>query len=293
LNDADVIISAFGRNDATNAYNSNAATQLANFQAAMQGWWAQLPPGKRIYQTTISPETNSANNASYGGTPSIAGMKAINDWLRTIPAPLAGIIDFADMTMTSRNSGLWASFGGTCYSDTESGIVKIHPSASTGIPALQASAETALGAIFGTSKESVTELDMSVAVTLAANTSYVSESINIPIPAGILRGIVVQATIPGGNAGGSKAISYSVGSLPCAVNEQALTTATDFDVMAVTSATTAASSNATLQAAWLNQYLSTPTNVWLNFIGAQGASGASAGTCGAQIKVWVFVDRLQ
>jgi hypothetical protein len=113
----------------------------------MVAYWNRLPKTAKIYQVTVAPYTNAANtqdadNAA-GTNFTTANLQLINDWIRTCPAPLAGVIDFADMLMSARNSNRWK----TGY--TEDGI---HPDTTEGVPGVQAQLEADAGlyaAMFG------------------------------------------------------------------------------------------------------------------------------------------------
>ena len=111
LDQADIIISALLRNDVA----ATGLNTVAAFQTRAQAYWDRLHarcPNAKILQVTIAPWTNAANSADGGtdnwalGTPT-TGLMAINNWIRTCPAPLAGVIDFADLAMSGRNTNRW------------------------------------------------------------------------------------------------------------------------------------------------------------------------------------------
>jgi hypothetical protein len=67
--------------------------------------------GLKVFQTTICPRTTSTDNwtTTTNQTPYAHEdiRVALNDWIRTCPAPLSGFFDAADLAETSRNSGIW------------------------------------------------------------------------------------------------------------------------------------------------------------------------------------------
>jgi hypothetical protein len=54
-----------------------------------------------------------------------ANRVSLNTWLRTVPSPLTGVVEIADVFETARNSGLWKVNGTANYYTTDG----IHPSA--------------------------------------------------------------------------------------------------------------------------------------------------------------------
>ena len=146
-------------------------------------------------------------------------------------------------------------------------------------------------AITEMANQTIPVLDETISVTLAANTTPVVAHRHITIPRGVLRGMVIEAGIPGGTAGGAKTVKYAVGS-----TEVVGTTldGTEKDVMNATTATTAATAQTTLQAAYVGLYYPTAgyTDLILNLTGEQADASKSAGTCTIAIKVWAFVDGL-
>jgi lysophospholipase L1-like esterase len=67
--------------------------------------------GVRVWAGTIPPRTTSTDSWVSTGNQTKAATEAVrvevNDWVRTIPSPLAGVFDTADGWETSRNSGIW------------------------------------------------------------------------------------------------------------------------------------------------------------------------------------------
>lgn len=85
---------------------------FAALQTAMQTIWARFARmGLVVYQSTISPVTTGTYADEAGQTVQTSSRETvrvqINDWLRTVPAPLAGIVEAADAFETGRNSGKW------------------------------------------------------------------------------------------------------------------------------------------------------------------------------------------
>lgn len=105
---------------------------LAAIQASLTNMWQQLSErGMEVWQSTLSPQTTStdawatvANQTPVTNwLPGGVGHQ-VNDWIRTMPAPLSGFFETADAAMTARNSGVWKA--GYCYPTDVQGI---HPSA--------------------------------------------------------------------------------------------------------------------------------------------------------------------
>jgi hypothetical protein len=74
-----------------------------------------LFPTKKVSQSTISPKSTSTDSfatSTNQTTDASNGQRtALNDWIRTTPAPLVMYFDVADAVESSRNSGLWRSVG--------------------------------------------------------------------------------------------------------------------------------------------------------------------------------------
>lgn len=112
------------------------AVTLAQIQASSQSIWSLLQSKgiSRIYACTLTPNTTSTDAWATTANQTLANATgntvrvAYNEWIRTIPAPLAGIIETADTCESSRNSGLWKP------SHTSDGL---HPN-STGFAAYKA-----------------------------------------------------------------------------------------------------------------------------------------------------------
>ncbi|MEO7714974.1 MAG: GDSL-type esterase/lipase family protein [Capsulimonas sp.] len=90
---------------------------LVQIQADLLNIWNALSlRGCKVYQCTITPSTNSSDSyattvnqtpksAAFG--PGVCIRTQLNDWIRTVPAPLSGCIEVADAVESARNSGLW------------------------------------------------------------------------------------------------------------------------------------------------------------------------------------------
>ena len=102
----DVIIDGYGVNDAN--------TNLATWQNSMQTNWDFLTSlyHKPIYQVTLTPKSSATGNVWWTDlshqTPAADVRVALNDWIRTIPSPLAGIIDMAPAYADAAELGKWA-----------------------------------------------------------------------------------------------------------------------------------------------------------------------------------------
>ena len=98
----------YGINDVT--AGRNAATIQADL-AAIYGYF----PTKKILVSTIAPKTTSSDSwaTATGQTVDAAnGVRtAVNDWLRSKPAPIVACFDVADVMETARNSGKWKNVG--------------------------------------------------------------------------------------------------------------------------------------------------------------------------------------
>lgn len=105
-------IMEYGRNDLSGG--STLATIQANLLAA---WNIFSKRGIKVFQTTITPRTNSTDSwaTTANQTLNTSGTEAIrvqlNDWIRTVPAPLTGYFEIADIAETARNSGIWKATG--------------------------------------------------------------------------------------------------------------------------------------------------------------------------------------
>lgn len=137
----DVIINA-GINDVM----SGTAPDLATFQTrALKLWGMFAAQGKRVHQGTLLPSTDSTDNWATTTNQTVRSYEAlrvqINNWIRTVPAPLTSVIDAADGAETARNSGIWKA--GYCNSSSGgihpgtpgvNGIVSALPALPLGLP---------------------------------------------------------------------------------------------------------------------------------------------------------------
>jgi lysophospholipase L1-like esterase len=110
---ASYAIVEYGVND----LNYNSAVTPSYIQTQLLNIWNALAQrGLKVYQTTITPRTTSTDNwattqnqtpfsAAFG--PGTCTRTIVNDWIRSVPAPLSGYFDTADQVETSRNSGIW------------------------------------------------------------------------------------------------------------------------------------------------------------------------------------------
>lgn len=96
----------------------NSVQALAAFQAQARDFWASREfAGKKLYHTTLTPETTGSFTSDAGQTPkpgfeSGGNRDQINAWLRTIPAPLTAVWDTATAVQSAGNPNVWASPGG-------------------------------------------------------------------------------------------------------------------------------------------------------------------------------------
>jgi len=87
-------------------------TSLASMQSQLQALWNYFAVrGIKVYQSTITPNTTSTDGwvttANQTKSAYDSNRTALNDWIRTIPSPLSGYIEIADLSETARNSGIW------------------------------------------------------------------------------------------------------------------------------------------------------------------------------------------
>lgn len=99
-----------GTNDIT------AGTAVATIKANLLSAWTDLTNrGIKVWGTTFTPVTTSSDSWATVANQTLnawnANRIAVNDWLRTIPSPLVGVYEIADMVETTRNSGLWKITG--------------------------------------------------------------------------------------------------------------------------------------------------------------------------------------
>lgn len=99
-------VSTLGINDVTGGQT------LATIQSRLLALWNQLAVlGITVYQSTLTPVTTStdswATTANQTVTATNTVRTQVNDWIRSLPSPLAGCLEVADIVETSRNSGIW------------------------------------------------------------------------------------------------------------------------------------------------------------------------------------------
>jgi hypothetical protein len=85
---------------------------LVQMQADFATVWGILNAmGIKVFQATIHPYTTSSNSwADVDGQTIHANTTVrnnLNDWIRTIPTPLSGYFETADIVESARNSGKW------------------------------------------------------------------------------------------------------------------------------------------------------------------------------------------
>jgi lysophospholipase L1-like esterase len=96
----------YGINDIASSHS------LSTIQADLTSIWnSMVSRGMKVFQTTITPQTTSTDSWSTttNQTPFAQETvrKQLNDWIRTIPSPLSGYFEVADLAETYRNSGIW------------------------------------------------------------------------------------------------------------------------------------------------------------------------------------------
>lgn len=103
------VVCQYGINDVT--AGRSASTILADLQTA----WATFPT-KNVWATTIQPVTTStdvwATTANQTVAPTNGVRVSLNTTIRTVPAPLKGYFELADVVETARNSGIWNVIAG-------------------------------------------------------------------------------------------------------------------------------------------------------------------------------------
>lgn len=86
--------------------------KLEVIKANLLDIWTELAlNGVAVFQTTITPVTTSTDSWATTKNQSVTAQEsvriALNDWIRSCPAPLSGYFDVADEVETARNSGIW------------------------------------------------------------------------------------------------------------------------------------------------------------------------------------------
>lgn len=100
------ILSDYGINDI------NAGTAVATIETQLTAIWnLMIARGAKVYQATLTPITTSSDSWATVGNQTVTANEArrtqLNDWIRTVPAPLSGIFEVADLAESARNSGKW------------------------------------------------------------------------------------------------------------------------------------------------------------------------------------------
>lgn len=99
----------------------NSFRTYEQFKADLQDIWNFLNQrGLKLYQTTLTPKTTSTDGwtttanqtlatplESWGTDPATSVRYRINEFIRTIPAPLNGVFDVTLKVETAKNSGIW------------------------------------------------------------------------------------------------------------------------------------------------------------------------------------------
>ena len=83
--------------------------------------------GMQVWQATITPRSTSTDSfaTTVNQTPlNAAVLTEVNDYIRTLPSPLAGVIEASDAASSARNSGLWKVTGAAQYATSDG----LHPS---------------------------------------------------------------------------------------------------------------------------------------------------------------------
>ncbi|QFP94468.1 minor tail protein [Gordonia phage Keitabear] len=85
---------------------------VAQIQARLTARWTELAArGLKVLQPTLTPVTTGTFATPEGQVKQSASREAVriavNDWIRTTPAPLTDYVEIADAVETARNSGIW------------------------------------------------------------------------------------------------------------------------------------------------------------------------------------------
>jgi predicted RecA/RadA family phage recombinase/lysophospholipase L1-like esterase len=102
------VIQQLGSNDVTSS------ASFATMQTRLQTAWDILAStGAKVIQATMTPVTTSSDSWASQQTKhaSNAVRVAVNDWIRSMPAPLSGVLECADAVESARNSGIWKTDG--------------------------------------------------------------------------------------------------------------------------------------------------------------------------------------
>jgi len=116
------IIEAFGINDV------RGGRTLAQLQADKTAFWNECAAqGIDVWAATLTPSTTSTDSWATVANQTVGSWEAVrtgyNDWVRSLPAPLKGVIEVADTVESARNSGKW-KVTGSAFGYTPDGL---HP----------------------------------------------------------------------------------------------------------------------------------------------------------------------
>lgn len=130
------IVVALGTNNAGGLITTN----QPNMQKIYDDFYAQ---GKRVWAVTLPPVTTSTDSWATTGNQTVSGNETnrlgMNNFIRSIPSHVFGIIDLADTLETSRNSGIWQATG-VAFGYTKDGTHPTAGGAAAAATALSASA---------------------------------------------------------------------------------------------------------------------------------------------------------
>jgi lysophospholipase L1-like esterase len=113
------IVCELGVNNMLDLLNGGLAAMQAKYLTL---WNALAANGAKVHQTTITPYDNTDANF-------VALKAALNDWIRSVPAPLTSCIDAAILAETALNSNLWKpGYSNDNLHPNETGAVAISPS---------------------------------------------------------------------------------------------------------------------------------------------------------------------
>lgn len=109
-----------------------------SWQANLLTLWQRLAAtGAKVYQTTITPVTTSTDSwatlANQTPTANEATRLAMNAYIRSLPAPLSGYFEIADLAESARDSGKWRVDLGTPTTDGTHPGPNITPTLAGGI----------------------------------------------------------------------------------------------------------------------------------------------------------------
>lgn len=132
------MICQYGFNDIYDQAQSSANTlsRLASIWAL----FTALSPYKKVYQTTLTPNTSSTDSwATTGNQTAVSGNTnrvAVNTSIRTVPAGLTGYFETANVLESSQDSGIWKAPGKTAdgIHPTTTGYTDVRNAAVVSVP---------------------------------------------------------------------------------------------------------------------------------------------------------------